>query len=228
MRYSGVISFVWALLLAVGLSGCEQLGIKMNSAGSDDDTVITRHSSANTAVSSIGTLSPEQAQMLQLMGYSRIMQTYPHDKLKAEFKRVATELAENPVTINQIRMAILLSIPNTSFQSDERAMQLLSNIVNMGGRGSSLKDTLPGPLRDPLQNPLQEYAHVLLDNLKQRTDDAQAYKQLAEELQAERQKRDQLLQVERQKRDQLQKQLDALRSIEKSINQRQLKNEADK
>jgi len=223
MQYSDVPTSVCVTLLIVLLNGCDLMGIKMPVRGGDvrDEGMVSTQgregASKQHAAPVIAALTREQSQMMQLMGYSRVMQSYPRARLKDEFKRVATDLADNPSTINKIRMAVLLSIPDTSFRNDERAMQLLSNIVNMDNMGSARKDTLPGPLKDPLQAPLQEYAHVLLDNLQQRADDALAQKHLSDELKAER-----------QKRAQLQKQLDALRSIEKSISQRQLKNEAEK
>jgi len=198
-----------ALALLLTLSGCELMDIKIPGSSYDnergDDTATMQQADTDGGqlhmVPVIVAPSGDQNELLQIMRYSRIIQSYPRVRLKDEFKRVASELSDISDTPNQLRMAILLSIPNTSFENDKQALQLLSNIVNNSESPTAL----------------HEYAYVLLDTIQQRSEAEQTKKQLSDELLAER-----------QKRAQLQQQLDALRTIEKSISQRQLKNEAEK
>ena len=205
--YARALCLALALLLA--LSGCELMDIKIPGSSYDneqgDDTSTTQQADTDGGQLHMAPVivapSGDQNELLQIMRYSRIIQSYPRVRLKDEFKRVASELAEISDTPNQLRMAILLSIPNTSFENDKQALQLLSNIVNNSESPTAL----------------HEYAYVLLDTIQQRSEAEQTKKQLSDELLAER-----------QKRAQLQQQLDALRTIEKSISQRQLKNEAEK
>jgi hypothetical protein len=196
------------LTLLLMLSGCELMQTAF--PGSETDTPPVKDTSIDQGTTDgiedgkapvIIAPTTNEDELLQIMHYSRIMQSYPRARLKDEFKRAATALADNPDTANQLRMAILLSIPNTSFKNEKRAMQMLSRIVNDGKQSSKL----------------QEYAYLLLDTLQQRGEVMQINKELSEELQAER-----------QKRVQLQQKLDALKSIEKSISQRQIQNEAEK
>lgn len=142
----------------------------------------------------------EQDEVLQIMRYSRIMNSYPKAKLKQEFKRVATLLQDDANPVDQVQMAILLSIPDTPFKNHNRAIQLLTKIVNDVSLPSSA---------------LQEYAYLLLETYQDRGVAQQLRSELTEELHQER-----------RKRVMLQQQLNALKSIEKSINQRQQQEEA--
>lgn len=144
----------------------------------------------------------EQEEILQLMRYSRIMHSYPKSKIKEEFKRLANEMNNDPVTASKIQMAILLSIPSTSFVNEKQAAQLLTDVVNDVDQPSSA---------------IQEYAYLLLETVQQRNDIQKQQNELMSELQKERQKRAQL----QDQLNALKEQLNALKSIEKSISQRQ-------
>lgn len=198
------------LLLPLTLSGCDLLDVRLPGSVTDsrqsENAALTNQAAEDSAeedkVPVIIAPTSDQEEVLQIMRYARVMQSYPRAKLKDEFKRVATDLVDKSDTANQLRMAILLSIEDTPFKNEKRALRLLTNIVNDVDEKSSA---------------LQEYAYQLLDTLQQRYEAMQLNRELSDELHAER-----------QKRAQLQQQLDALRSIEKSINQRQLQNEAEK
>lgn len=143
----------------------------------------------------------EQEDILQLMRYSRVMHSYPKIKVKDEFKRLAGDMVNDSRIAGKIQMAILLSIPKTSFVNEKQAAQLLTEVVN---------DT------DQQSSAMQEYAYLLLETIQQRMEIQKLHDELSNQLQQER-----------QKRAQLQEQLNALKSIEKSISQRQHSPEAN-
>lgn len=209
MRSPVLFSLLLVVLLLM-LGGCDLLDVRLPGSGTDgrqgENAALTNQAAEDSAEEDKAPViiapTSDQEEVLQIMRYARVMQSYPRAKLKDEFKRVATDLVDKPDTANQLRMAILLSIEDTPFKNEKRALRLLTNIVNDVDERSSA---------------LQEYAYQLLDTLQQRYEAMQLNRELSDELHAER-----------QKRAQLQQQLDALRSIEKSINQRQLQNEAEK
>ena len=214
LRYGGLIISVVSVLTA----GCAISDVSTKNSGEETQTpakapsrlvFVERGDAAGRNVGGVEALAPivispstEQEEILQLMRYSRIMHNYPKSKIKDEFKRLAGEMVNDPATVTKLQMAIVLSIPKTSFANEKQAAQLLSEIINDTEQPSAA---------------MQEYAYLLSENLQQRDEARKQQIEIMGELQNERQKREQ----SQEQVNALKEQLNALKSIEKSISQRQ-------
>jgi hypothetical protein len=98
-----------------------------------------------------------------------------------------------------LQHALLLSAAEAPYRDDKRAKTILTKIINSGEKRGLV---------------LREYAYSLLVNIEQREQAEQQYRQLRN-----------ILKKEIDRRELLEQKLEALKSIEESITQRQNKTE---
>lgn len=133
--------------------------------------------------------------VVTLMRYSRLIGELSEEALGTEFEKLEKAVKNNPSTRGNLKLAVLLSMPASRFYDEKRAEAILNQVLKQSeGRTPALK----------------EYAHLLMTTLKQRSSFQQMYEDLHKKLQKER-----------SERKQLQQQVEALKSIEKSITTRQ-------
>jgi len=133
--------------------------------------------------------------VVTLMRYSRLIGELNEDDLGKEFEKLDTAVQDSPSQRGKLKLAVLLSMPASRFYDEKRAETILNQVLKESeGKTPALK----------------EYAHLLLTTLKQRSSFQQMYEDLHKKLQKES-----------AERKQLQQQLEALKSIEKSITTRQ-------
>jgi len=115
--------------------------------------------------------------------YGQVAAMQPEDRRRVYVDATQT-FSRNPNSYNRIRVALLASMPGTTFQDDKRAMSLLEPYAR-SGRSSA----------GPSSNKLHQFGAMLHTQLEDRV------KALA-------------------RTEQLQKQLDALRAVERTIIER--------
>jgi len=133
--------------------------------------------------------------VVTLLRYSRLIGELGEEDLGKEFEKLEKSVQDSPSQRGKLKLAVLLSMPASRFYDEKRAESILNEVLNQS------EGKMPA---------LKEYAHLLLINLKQRSSFQQMYEDLHKKLQKER-----------NERKQLQQQLEALKSIEKSITTRQ-------
>lgn len=184
---------------ALILSGCELFQIELDV---DDDydkasySTISR-SEQRYVFPATATASPTSGSdaVITLLRYSRFITELSEAELSEEFEKIdASNKVEN-TNRGLLKMVVLLSLPKAEFFNEERAEEILNEFVTDG------QNNTPA---------LREYAHLLLTHLKQREDHIKLYDDLHKKLK-----------LEREQRKKLQRKLDELKSIEKSITKRQ-------
>jgi hypothetical protein len=133
--------------------------------------------------------------VVTLLRYSRFITELNASELRDEFVKI--DVANRIESSNRgvLKMVVLLSLPQATFHNEEKAGELLNIFIN--------DNTNNNPA-------LREYAHLLLAHLKQRKGHMKLYDDLHLKLQSER-----------EQRKKLQRKLEDLKSIEKSITKRQ-------
>jgi len=133
--------------------------------------------------------------VVTLLRYSRLIGELNEEDLGKEFEKLDHAEQDSPSQRGKLKLAVLLSMPASRFYDEKRAETVLNQVLKESeGKTPALK----------------EYAHLLLTTLKQRSSFQKMYEDLHKKLQKER-----------TERKQLQQQLEALKSIEKSITTRQ-------
>jgi len=88
---------------------------------------------ACTAPQPVQVMTPDDVQQLSdLVGYySRVAALQPEDQ-RREYAGASRAFSRDPTPYNRIRVALLASMPGTSFQDDVRAMSLLAPYAAAG------------------------------------------------------------------------------------------------
>jgi hypothetical protein len=165
-----------------------------------------------TAVNDASASASADDTVLALLRYGSELRTLEPPELEEEYRElVAQKDATAPAAVD-VRLALLLSNPNTPAQNVDQAVRLLGDVIEspQAGRSASV-----------------ELARLLYDLLNERTCVARDDVTLAEILLAERERGSLLaeqlgqvqaaLQAERAHRETLQGQLEALRTLEQQI-----------
>lgn len=133
--------------------------------------------------------------LLALLRYSRMISEISGEQLVNEFKKINKDYNNGPTIRGRLKLAVLLSRESTKFQDNSRAIKVLGEVIH---NHNSEYDAV-----------LQEYAHLFIASLKKQ------YKSEKKLL-----KVNQRLGEERTLRIQLEQQLEALKTIEKTISNR--------
>lgn len=204
-------------LLMILHSGCEILDKMRQPSGSEPETVTT------TTVNSEPELEPatviesfyeepsnwrpilpheldahlaESEALLKLLRYSRRLGELTPQELDQEYQSFLGHSKEEKSAVNmQLQQALLLSAPAATFRDNERAKKILTKIINTGEKRGLV---------------LREYAYSVLVSIEQKE------KAEAQNLQLRKS-----LKKEIERRELLEQKLEALKSIEESITQRQ-------
>lgn len=207
--------FAVAIALAVTLqSGCEILD-KLSK--SNNAAVTTPEASAEPAPQPAPVIEPfseqpsnwrpilpheldahfeESEALLHLLRYSRRLGEMTSGELDEEYTALKKLSHEQKSSIGmQVKLALLLSTSAASFRDNERAKKILSGVINTEEKRGKV---------------LKEYAYTLLVAIDQNEKAEYQNQQLRKKLKSE---------IER--REQLEQKLEALKSIEESITQRQ-------
>jgi hypothetical protein len=134
----------------------------------------------STSVQTIQIPIPDDLRELSdLVGdYSRVAAMRPDDQRRA-YEEAGQAFSRDPSPYNRVRVALLASMPGTSFQDDVRALSLLEPYSRAG----------------PSYDKLRQFGAILHGQIAERT-------------------------KARGRADQLEKQLDALRAVERTIIER--------
>lgn len=152
-----------------------------------------------------------------LLEYIDVIRHWPENAQQREYQRLERVIANGSSAEEQLRLALVLMLPDTQFQDDARAWDLIEEYFrNNGSKG------------------YQAFTNFLLTLLKERERASRANQRLEQALADEQEKRGRLekraarlramehkLADEQRKRETLQKQLEALKAIEKKINDRE-------
>jgi hypothetical protein len=144
----------------------------------------------------------ESEALLKLLRYSRRLNELTPKELDLEYQSFKARPEVEKAAVNmQLQQALLLSATAAPYRDTRHAKKILTGIIN-----SSEKRGLV----------LREYAYSLLVNIEQREEAERQYRQLRDSLKKE---------IDR--REVLEQKLEALKSIEESITQRQNKTEEE-
>lgn len=145
----------------------------------------------------------ESETLLKLLRYSRRLGELTPEELEQEYKSFQEQSIEQNTTVNmELQQALLLSASAAPFRDNQRAKKILADIINSAEKRGMV---------------LREYAYSLLVNIEQREKSERQNLQLRKSLKKEIERREEL----EKKRDLLEQKLEALKSIEESITQRQ-------
>jgi hypothetical protein len=145
----------------------------------------------------------ESETLLKLLRYSRRLGELTPKELDHEFQSFQKHTKEEKAAVNmRLQQALLLSVPVAPYRDNQRAKKILADVINSGEKRGLV---------------LREYAYSLLVNIEQREKAEQQNLQLRKSLKKEIERRELL----EKKRDLLEQKLEALKSIEESITQRQ-------
>jgi predicted transcriptional regulator len=131
------------------------------------------------------------------MRYSRQITELTQKELSNELKKVQQINQEKSDTSTQLRLALLLSLPTSQFYNKGEAKKILSDVINTSDEHAPV---------------LREYAYTLLVSIEKTEESERINTTLRKKLKKE---------IDR--RQQLEQKLEALKSIEESISQRQNK-----
>jgi hypothetical protein len=182
------------LITAIFLTACELMQVKEPTSKS-----ITAKVPEQPAVIpgsfQIETDISESEELLTLLRYSRMILEISGEQLVNEFKKINNDYNNGPTIQGRLKLAMLLSRESTRFKDNNRAIKVLGEVIN--------------GYDDEYDAVLQEYAHLFISSLKKQSKSDKKLSQINERLGAER-----------KLRKQLEKQLEALKTIEKTISSR--------
>lgn len=193
-----IIKIAQFSMLAGAMNGCGLFNIELDV--DQDYKSDSRSASAPTrpivlSPSTVASPTNGSNAVVTLLRYSRFITELSEAELRDEFVKIDVANRVEYSNRGALKMIVLLSLPKATFYNEEKAEKLLNEFI--GDR----KSNTPA---------LREYAHLLLSHLKQR----ESQFKLNEELNTK-------LQIERDQRKKLQRKLDDLQIIEKSITKRQ-------
>ena len=193
------ITFAASVLLLVNaISGCSLFNIELDVDQDLNEPSRSVYAPARQKVFSpqaVGSPANDSDAVVTLLRYSRFISDLNENELRNEFKKI--NAANNIEQTNRglLKMVVLLSLPQASFFNERKAEQLLNDFIDNSNRNTPA---------------LREYAHLLLSNLRQHGSHMKMYDELHTKLQ-----------LERKQRRKLQRKLEDLKTIEKSITKRQ-------
>ncbi|WP_455203402.1 hypothetical protein [Kaarinaea lacus] len=213
MRKISILFFAVAIILLQ--SGCEVLKKTLQS---DPSTQVSQPAEATPAPviepyfeepsnwrpilsHNLETHIVETEALLRLMRYSRQITELTNNELANELKKVQQLNEEKSDTSTQLRLALLLSLPSSQFYNKGEAKKILSDVINTSDEHAPV---------------LREYAYTLLVSIEKTEESERINATLRKKLKKE---------IDR--RQQLEQKLEALKSIEESISQRQNKTAQD-
>jgi hypothetical protein len=184
-----------ALLVALLVTGCSVRGAVREDAGPAQAAAHTTH-------------EPSEAAALGLVRYANGLRTLPPAALDAERQRAEHELATTRSADAALRMSLLLTSPQASAPDPARAEALLHAVGT-------------GVAADPAQTELARFLLALLVEQPRHAEElrvaaAPGDTALAREVDELRR----ALAAERSRRDELEQQVQALKQLEQSLNQR--------
>jgi len=150
--------------------------------------------SANTAAPIGSPLVSANDSLLAMLRYSRFINRLPKGQLEKEFQRVNDSYFLRPNDRSGLKRAMLLTMPDTSFNDLYQAKQLFTEILN------SSDNSVPA---------FKEFADFMLSVIRSQEESTKKNTQLQEQLTRE-------IQV----RKKIEEKLEALRTIEESMTQR--------
>ena len=169
---------------------------------------------------SVGTLDPQHqhrrsvytdrweingSETLTMLGYYRWIQQCNGDERLLEYERLSSGPRPEDARANQLRLSLLLSLPDAPFRNDRRAQALLQAYLD-SGNVSREDDTA--------------FAMFLLDVLKERERQKVVVGQLQDRIKDYRYVKDELSK-ERAIRHKLEKQMKQLKAIEENLIKRE-------
>lgn len=137
-----------------------------------------------------------------LMNYAQRVRTLNAEELNLEFNAVSQTFAKKKSDLNRMRLVILFSLPYATFRDDAAALNLLDEYL----AASSAED----------KSVLKNYAKSLFATIAEQKKQDERIQKLIQKVKDE-QKRAEALQ---QKNEELQQKLDAIKSIEKNMIER--------
>ena len=137
-----------------------------------------------------------------LMNYSQKIRTLNPEELTSEFNAMSQNFAKKKSDLNRIRMATLLSFPYGTFRDDAAALNLLDEYLASNGAED--------------KSVLKNYAKVLFANIVEQKKQDERIQKLLQKVKDEQKRADTL----QQKNDELQQKLNAIKSIEKNMIER--------
>lgn len=154
----------------------------------------------------------ESAEVIELLDYFQRISNLPADELRREYNAVGQLYARDRSENARLRVALLLSLPNTSFRDDSRLI-------------SVLEATPPRPAGADTATPYRQLNLLLLklanDRLRQVREEQKrgelTPKDDVKHLEEQSRRLEMQLAEEKKRADELQKKLDALITIEREL-----------
>ena len=137
-----------------------------------------------------------------LMNYAQRIRTLNAEELNLEFNTMSQTFARKKSDLNRMRLAILFSIPYATFRDDAAALNLLDEYL----ANSSVED----------KSMLKNYAKSLFANIVEQKKQDERIQKLLQKVKDEQKRADAL----QQKNEELQQKLNAIKSIEKNMIER--------
>jgi len=137
-----------------------------------------------------------------LMNYSQKIRALNAEELTSEFSAMSQNFGKKKSDLNRIRLAILYSFPYAPFRDDTAALNLLDEYLAT----SSAED----------KGLLKSYAKLLFANIVEQKKQDERIQKLLQKVKDEQKRADTL----QQKNDELQQKLNAIKSIEKNMIER--------
>ena len=137
-----------------------------------------------------------------LMNYAQKIRTLNAEELTSEFSAMSQNFAKKKSDLNRIRLAILYSSPYGTFRDDTAALNLLDEYL----ASNNAED----------KSMLKNYAKSLFANIVEQKKQDERIQKLLQKVKDEQKRADTL----QQKNDELQQKLNAIKSIEKNMIER--------
>ena len=148
------------------------------------------------------TVDTSARDIANLMNYAQKIRTLSAEELTSEFNAMSQNFAKKKSDLNRIRLAILYSFPYSTFRDDTAALNLLDEYLAT----SSAED----------KGLLKNYAKFLFANIVEQKKQDERIQKLLQKVKDEQKRADTL----QQKNDELQQKLNAIKSIEKNMIER--------
>ena len=141
----------------------------------------------------LGRLSTPQkgADAVELLGYFQRIRSMTAEELGSEYALVSQAFAKQKSDAGRLRLAMLLSLPHASFRDDARAVQLAEEVQNAKPADGA---------------PAKQFAGVLVSVVNEQRRQEERYQKLGQKLKDEE-----------KRGEALQQKLEALKTIEKNL-----------
>lgn len=118
-------------------------------------TEINTKGSPDSFDETLSDFTGEVSTIPEVLDYMERFRALPVNQQRQVFKAINNLAEETPQSASQVKLALLLSLPDTPFSNDDRAQSLLVNYLDTGKFGL-------------LNNQSQQLARLLLEMLRQR------------------------------------------------------------